>query len=128
MRALMKNCSVRTKLTLVTMIVTTTTLLLVTAVFVARDIAALRREVLEGTATSADIVGNNCTAALTFNTPNDASEVLSSLRADANVDAGWIFTPDMRLFASYTRVPGTLPPTVAQVRANEPVFADNYLL
>ncbi len=49
----------------------------------------------------AEIVGRNCTAALTFRDPSVAIEVLAALEAEPSIEAGAIFDTDGKPFASY---------------------------
>jgi signal transduction histidine kinase/DNA-binding response OmpR family regulator len=101
-----RNLSIGGKLTLITMIVSTAALLVASFAFLAKDVMIVRRELLAAVGIHAEMVGNNSTAALRFQDPHDAADVLSALRADANIDAAWIYTPDQRIFASYTRESG----------------------
>src|SRR3954467_7810842 len=98
-----RNLSIRAKLTLITMIVSTAALLVASFAFLTKDVMIVRRELLSAVGIHADMVGNNSTAALRFQDPHDAADVLSALRADANIDAAWIYTPDSRVFATYNR-------------------------
>jgi signal transduction histidine kinase len=53
----------------------------------------------------ADIVGNQCTAALIFNAPKDAEETLHALRADPQIEYAAVYSRLGALFALY---PGML--------------------
>lgn len=63
----------------------------------------------------ADIIGNQSTAALTFNAPADAEEILDALRADAQIEHAALYARSGVLFAAYRvdgagdRVPRTPP-------------------
>src|SRR3954468_13042672 len=96
----LRNLSIRAKLTLIAMIVSTAALLVASFAFLAKDVMIVRRELLAAVGIHAEMVGNNSTAALRFQDPHDAADVLSALRADANIDPAWIYTPDQRIFAS----------------------------
>ena len=52
---------------------------------------------------NAEIVGTNCTAALTFNDANDARQTLSSFRADPHVVTACVYTGEGKPFVSYAR-------------------------
>jgi signal transduction histidine kinase len=64
----------------------------------------------------ADIIGNQCTAALTFGAPADAEEVLSALREDSRIEYAVVYTKKGEMFALYrsrraeTEAPATPPP------------------
>ncbi|HEX3356421.1 MAG TPA: CHASE sensor domain-containing protein, partial [Tepidisphaeraceae bacterium] len=121
------NLSIRSKLTLITMIVSTIALLAGSTVYVVKDVIAMRRGLLESTAINADMVGNNSTAAISFKNQQDASDVLSSLRADLKIDAAWIFTPDGKIFASYFRDNGMRAPEEEFAREPGQRFGDGFL-
>ena len=68
----------------------------------------------------ADIFSANSTAALTFNDPTAAKELLATLQAKQHVTAAFLYSADGKPFASYRRDPGGLaelrrasPPTAA---------------
>ncbi len=135
-----KNLSIRSKLTLITMIVSTVALLAGSTVYVVKDVIATRRGLLESTGINAEMVGNNSTAAISFKNQQDASDVLSSLRADPKIDAAWIFTPDGKIFASYFRDAGMRAPEQEFVRepgqrignnsleVNRPIVLDGHVI
>src|SRR6185437_16769060 len=58
----------------------------------------------------AAIVGENSTAALTFNDANAAHDVLAALRSEPHVQSACIFTNDGRQFARYSRLPNAPDP------------------
>jgi signal transduction histidine kinase len=49
----------------------------------------------------ADIIGNQSTAALLFNAPEDAEEILGALRADGQIEYAALYSRDGMLFAAY---------------------------
>src|SRR4051794_15044716 len=127
MRQWLRNLSIKGKLTLITMIVSTVALVLAsTARFVSHAVM-LRQAMLDSAGISADMVGRNSTAALSFNRPDDASEVLSALRADSDIDAAWTFTADGKLFAGYHRDDVIPPPLRDQVRTAATHFGDGFV-
>jgi signal transduction histidine kinase/CheY-like chemotaxis protein/HPt (histidine-containing phosphotransfer) domain-containing protein len=127
MRQWLRNLSIKGKLTLITMIVSAVALVLAsTARFVSHAVM-LRQAMLDSAAIDADMVGRNSTAALSFNRPDDASEVLSALRADSDIDAAWIFMPDGKLFAGYHRDDVVPPPSRQQVRVAATLSGDGFV-
>src|SRR6185437_1339578 len=73
--------------------------------FAVYDLLAARRAMIEQMRAHAAIVAADSTASLSFGDPNDATTLLSSLRAEPQVQVAAIFTADGRLFASYLRDP-----------------------
>ena len=59
--------------------------------------------------TLAEVLGSNSTAALTFNDPATAREVLQSLSAKEHVMAAALYRIDGAIFATYVRDPALAP-------------------
>src|SRR5579864_752076 len=69
--------------------------------FGAYDFLAYRRQTLHNLATLGEAIAANSTAALAFENPDDAREVLAALRADPHVVAATLYTRAGKSFASY---------------------------
>jgi len=69
--------------------------------FGAYDFLTYRRQILHNLATLGEAIAANSTAALAFENPDDAQEVLSALRADHHVVAAALYTGSGTRFASY---------------------------
>lgn len=76
--------------------------------FAVNDWFTLRSSTYEHMHALAGIVGNNTSAALTFNDPDSASETLNSLRSESGIVAGLLFDQDRQLFAEYQGLPGAI--------------------
>src|SRR5581483_12150983 len=109
------------------MIVSISALILSSAVLYARRQIALKHAMVESATIDADMVGRNSTAAISFQNNEDAAEVLSALRADANIDAAWIFTPEGKLFAGYHKDEVVPPPDSRQVSLAATTWRDDDL-
>src|SRR2546427_7647851 len=59
--------------------------------------------------TLAEVLGSNSTAALTFNDPAAAREVLQSLSAKEHIMAAGLYRSDGVIFATYVRDPARTP-------------------
>src|SRR5882724_11757817 len=69
--------------------------------FGAYDFLTYRRQTLHNLATLGQAIAANSTAALAFQNPDDAREVLAALKADPHVVAATLYTPAGTSFASY---------------------------
>ena len=98
-----RNLSIRRKLTLIVMVTTCTAILLACGAFLTFDIHTLRRTRVLDLETLAEVLGSNSTAALTFNDPGAAREVLQSLAAKPHIMAASLYRSDGAIFASYIR-------------------------
>ena len=85
MNSLLRNASIKRKLTLVTMITSCTALLVACALFALYDHLTFPQTLVRQISTMADIVGGNSTAALSFDDKDSASEVLWRLRAQDSI-------------------------------------------
>src|SRR5712672_363863 len=69
--------------------------------FGAYDFLTYRRQTLHNLATLGQVIAANSTAALAFQNPDDAQEVLAALKADPHVVAATLYTLAGGSFASY---------------------------
>ncbi len=76
-------------------------MLITSSAFCAYDFLTYRQQTLHNLATLGDAIAANSTAALAFQNPDDAREVLSALRAESHIVDATLFTSDGKLFASY---------------------------
>jgi hypothetical protein len=104
-----RDLSIRRKLTLIVMITTCTAILLACGAFFAFDIHTLRQSRMHDLETLAEVLGSNSTAALTFNDPAAAREVLGSLSAKEHIMAAALYRMDEASFATYVRDPAQAP-------------------
>src|SRR5712664_1117583 len=95
--------SISRKLTWMNMLVSSAALLLACAAFIAYDMVTFREAMVRNLSTQAQIIGSNTASALLFNDPQSAENTLSALKAAHNILSAGIYTPDGRLFASYSR-------------------------
>jgi len=89
------------RLTRTVFAMTATTLVIACLVFIAVDWFAVRRSIVHNTETLAELIGSNCSTALTFYDPVTATETLDSLKAASTVDAAVVYDAQGRVFASY---------------------------
>src|SRR5882724_4656125 len=81
--------------------------------FGAYDFLTYRRQTLHNLATLGEAIAANSTAALAFENPDDAQEVLSALRADHHVVAAALYTGSGTRFASYPAADVGMRPLVS---------------
>src|SRR3569833_1437516 len=76
-------------------------MLITSCAFCAYDFLTYRQQTLHNLATLGDAIAANSTAALAFQNPDDAREVLSALRAESHIVDASLYTSDGKPFASY---------------------------
>ena len=85
------------------MLVSSAALLLACTAFIAYDRITFREAKVLNLSTQAQIIGSNSISALLFNDQQSAENTLTALKAAHNILSAGIYTPDGRLFASYSR-------------------------
>lgn len=100
---LLRDWSIRRKLTFIIVVTSSIVLLLACGAMVSYDLVTFRQAMVRDVATLADVIGGNCTAALAFRDPKAAEDVLAALRAEPNIVSAAIYTKDKEPFAHYQR-------------------------
>jgi signal transduction histidine kinase/ActR/RegA family two-component response regulator len=77
------------------------------------DFMTYRQSTLRNLGTLGTAIAANSTAALAFDNPDDAREVLSAFRAESHVVAAGLYVRSGRLFASYPAANAALPTELA---------------
>ena len=99
----LNNLSIRKKLTLLMVLTSVVALLLAGGVFLAYDVTAFRHRLGIDLGVLGDVIGSNCTAALTFRDEAAAREALAALKAQNHVVSACVYGKDGRVFATYLR-------------------------
>jgi signal transduction histidine kinase/ActR/RegA family two-component response regulator len=116
----MRRTAVPIRRTLMSVLLLTSGAVMLTTclAFGAYDFLTYRRQTLHNLATLGQAIAANSTAALAFENPEDAREVLAALKADPHVVAAALYTPAGTSFASY-------PPAAASIEAAA-ILQDGY--
>jgi len=99
---LFKDNSIKQKLIRISLFTAGLALVLSALVLTINEVIVFKKSLLNELSTQTEIVGNNCTAALTFNDAKTATEILSALKANRNINRASIYTKDGTLFADYS--------------------------
>jgi signal transduction histidine kinase/CheY-like chemotaxis protein/HPt (histidine-containing phosphotransfer) domain-containing protein len=119
---LLRNISIRTKVTAMIAVASTGVLVLALAVVMTKDYLNLRGDQLEQLTTLARVVGANSTAAVAFNDAEAATESLRTLEMTPHVKYAFIWAED-RVVASFVRNGGALNGrSVADLRQRTPIM------
>jgi signal transduction histidine kinase/CheY-like chemotaxis protein len=112
MPAYYRNLPITNKLRLASMIAVITALLVACASLFIEDQIQGRDRMRHDLEVLADIFSANSTAALTFNDPSAAKELLATLHAKGHITAAFLYSADGKPFARYHRDGGlaTAPP------------------
>jgi signal transduction histidine kinase/uncharacterized membrane protein affecting hemolysin expression len=103
---MLRNMPIRRKLMLLILATSVVVMLLMRAAFFTYEYLAFRQATLRHLSSLGEIVAANSTAALAFENPDDARDILAALRAERQLLAAALYDRDGRLFAQY---PAGLP-------------------
>ena len=111
----LRDLSIRRKLTLITMTTTVVALVMACAAFLAYEVLTFRGKMARDLAILADVIGTNSTGALAFSDETAARDALSALQAQPNVVAACTSDKHGQPFARYARtgVEGAVVPESA---------------
>src|SRR3989442_1158086 len=98
----LRKLSIPKRIVAIAMIISAAALLLASAALIGYDYVAARRELRASTTTSARIVADEITAAVSFNDRPAAMETLNALRAESSISAACVYG-DTTLFAQHRR-------------------------
>ena len=116
MRHWFRDQPIRRKLALMTLASSVIALVFAGAGVFALDVVQDRREITRDLTAQARTIGENSTAAITFEDPRSAGETLAVLEIHPNVEYACIFRADGSLFATYFRDgEGACPPAAADM-------------
>ena len=97
-----RTLSLRRKLTAVIMLVSLAALLLACAGFICFEYFATRKALVHDLTSLCDVLGYNNLAALRFQDKTAAETTLASMQAKPNIVAASLYTPDGKLFATWS--------------------------
>jgi signal transduction histidine kinase/CheY-like chemotaxis protein len=97
----MPTTPIRRRLMTALLLTSGVVMLITSSAFCAYDFLTYRQQTQHNLATLGDAIAANSTAALAFQNPDDAREVLSALHAESHIVDAILFTSDGTPFASY---------------------------
>ncbi len=96
-----RDLPIRQKLTLTMVAIAVTAVTVTGCLRITCDFLTFRRAAIEDLSMQAEIIGENCAAALEFDNPQAAEETLASLKARPDIVAACVHHNDGRLLAGY---------------------------
>ena len=98
---LFKDIPIRKKLMTAIMLTSGAVLLLTCASFFAYEYHTFRQTTVRQLSTLGEIIASNSTAALAFDSPEDANEILTALKAEKHIVAACLYDQEGNLFSQY---------------------------
>ena len=96
-----RDMPIRRKLMLIIMLTSVVVLLAASAALYFYEVRSFKTELANRTSSIANIIGANCAAALTFDDPNSAKKILSTLHDTQHIAAAAVYGKNGNLFAAY---------------------------
>ena len=96
-----KNTPIQRKLMTILLLTSGVVLLLTCVSFFAYEFLTFRQATVRQLSTLGEIIAANSTAALAFDNPDDATEILSALQAERHIVGASLYNKDGKLFAQY---------------------------
>jgi diguanylate cyclase (GGDEF)-like protein/prepilin-type processing-associated H-X9-DG protein len=121
------NLSVRRKLTLVIMLISTVSLLLASAAFIISDRLHTKQQVADNLLIMAEMIAANSTATILFKDYDAAVETLAFLGSQDNIQAGVIFDSNQEPFTSYHKQGSSIALPELSSQASNVLFWDNHV-
>src|SRR5215210_5137052 len=100
-----KHSSIQRKLMSMVLVTSVVVLFLTCAGFFAYEFYTFRKASKVRLSTLGEIISANSTAALAFDSPEDANEILQALKAEKHIVSACIFDANGNLFARYPLTP-----------------------
>src|SRR5260370_16423080 len=122
-----RNLAITRKQMVIATVASSVALLLACAAFVIYDVVSFRRVMVDTRAALAAVIGDSSTAALTFNDPFVAREILKSLNNQPHIVAACTYDKNGRPFASYHRNPAQKGLVFPAAQPDGYEFGDNRL-
>lgn len=101
---LFRDMPIRKKLVRITFLITSVVLFVTCITFFLYEFYAFRKTTTESLSTIGKIIASNSTAALAFENPGDAKEILAALKTEPHIVGAALYDDDGNLFSHY--VPG----------------------
>jgi len=98
-----RDMTIRRKLSLIILMTSTLAMMLACMVYLLYEQITYRQNLVDDICCHAEMIADNCRAALAFGDSDDAAETLASLRAKTPIVFACIYTPDGKVFARYQR-------------------------
>ncbi|MGA1980700.1 MAG: ATP-binding protein [Sedimentisphaerales bacterium] len=98
-----RNMTIKHKLISIIMLACIAGLVLAGVAFISWEWSTFRNNMVQNVSTQAEMIAENCKAALAFKDAEDTKKTLSALHVEPSIVFGGVYTKDNKLFATYYR-------------------------
>ncbi len=127
-RSKLRDITIRWKLILIIMSTCVSVLALSGAAFIVSERTIVRHFMARNLLTQAEIVADNCKAALVFKEAKDAEEILKALQAESSIVSACIYTNSGEPFAGYYRDGADRSPPPSGLKEDGHFFNEGLLI
>jgi signal transduction histidine kinase len=106
-----KNMTIKQKLIAITMLTCIASLSLVGIGYMIWEWSDIHKDIVYRLSTHAELIAENCKAALSFDDPHDAEETLKALHVEPAIVCANVYNKDGKLFASYNLKNNVMEPS-----------------
>jgi hypothetical protein len=99
----MQNMAIKHKLMLIIMATCMVALLLYSALHLLSERGEFREETIDSISCYAEMIGDNCRAALAFEDAEDVRETLNSLHVESSIVFACVYTQEHKMLSGYQR-------------------------
>jgi diguanylate cyclase (GGDEF)-like protein/PAS domain S-box-containing protein len=100
----LQGCSIKNKLIIIGVMISAFGLIVFGLGMMFTEVSIVKKSMLKELSIQAKIIGDNSTAALTFNDPKSAEEILTALKANTTIDYCILYTKNGKPFATYSYI------------------------
>jgi len=125
--SILQNMAIKHKLILIIMLACITGLFLAGAAFIGWERNTCRDGMVRNLSTQAEMIAENCKAALAFQDAQDAKETLQALHVEPSIVFGCVYNKENRLFTSYYRDYAEIKVHPSKFQEGGFSFADGFL-
>lgn len=122
------NFSIKVKIVSIIILVTLIALVLAGTIFFAYDKKQFEKRIINDLSILSQVIGNNSTAAITYNDQETAKEILNSLVAEKQVKHATIIVREKDTLAEYKKVKDFKPPKLQTTSDTNFFDANNFYL
>ncbi len=122
-----QNLSIKRKLIFITMLTCIGALLSAGVVFILWEWTTIRQTMAQNLSTQAEMIADNCKAAVAFQDAKDTTETLRALHVEPSIVFGGVYTKDAKLFATYYCGYADLKVLPSKFQESGSSFSDGFL-
>ncbi len=111
---ILRNMTIKQKLIAITMLTCLAALILVGIGYMMWEWTDIHNDMVNRLSTHAELIAENCKAALAFNDQQDTEEILKALHVEPSIVCAYVYKNDGKIFAKYSPTENKIEPAEIQ--------------